>query len=511
MCYETWWADNLNQNTFWLKLSAQRFFFLWWLPLFGLSTEKPWADQQQSGATLTHGLTRRASAGGTGWPPRQPEQRSVVPQRQEGLHWVQPPVFAVGVGRTAGARRADWVTLARFARSAIAIVSSASPVRRQGKIGQQPVQPGRTAMAHRQSRSKDLQTEKGSGMSSTHRSRSPWKASTSIKVTSTSSSATGSRTTTSVPVVVAPKMDSEWVELADTRPELLMRFLIAVRVESLADVRGLWSSSSDFLQELEDFSGERMSADLTMQMATFWTTANAKALSYHKKLVRALVQDRQSSYRAPPTMHAEPPVLASSIPSRVKRLVATGLPGPPATTVALAAVDPYTQEEAKKKTKLDTLFQIALEDVLSLEQLGVTWETLEDAVVRGGSVRSLLHIADGKGMPLKLGLRSTNPCPFKLPSSWKRWARAALQQPHPSTKPCFGGRRAWGQSYLWNTGWLHHGGCTMPAIKGHKRPSFHRGSSWIFCGGQPICNPSTLGLLHDHGGSGLRAVWARAA
>ena len=192
-------------------------------------------------------------------------------------------------------------------------------------------------------------------------------------------------------------MDSELVELADTRPELLMRFLIAVRVESLADVRGLWSSSSDFLQELEDFSGERMSADLTMQMATFWTTANAKALSYHKKLVRALVQDRQSSYRAPPTMQAEPPVLASSIPSRVKRLVATGLPGPPATTVALAAVDPYTQEEAKKKTKLD----IFVPDCIGgCSQLRATWGYMGDFRRCSGPSR---HQGRGSGERLQTG------------------------------------------------------------------------------------------------------------
>ena len=220
-------------------------------------------------------------------------------------------------------------------------------------------------------------------------------------------------------------MDAELVELADTRPELLMRFLISVRVESLADVRGLWGSSSDFLQELEDFSGEKMSADLTMQMATFWTTANAKALSYHKRLVRALVQDRQSSYRAPPTMHAEPPVLASSIPSRVKRLVATGLPGPPATTVALAAVDPYTQEEAKKKTKLDTLFQIALEDVLSLEQLGVTWETLEDAVILQGTKDVVLANASRLG----LGRLSA------LIAAYRRWKRYAIEAGVEVNKP----------------------------------------------------------------------------
>ena len=220
-------------------------------------------------------------------------------------------------------------------------------------------------------------------------------------------------------------MDAELVELADTRPELLMRFLISVRVESLADVRGLWGSSSDFLQELEDFSGEKMSADLTMQMATFWTTANAKALSYHKRLVRALVQDRQSSYRAPPTMHAEPPVLASSIPSRVKRLVATGLPGPPATTVALAAVDPYTQKEAKKKTKLDTLFQIALEDVLSLEQLGVTWEALEDAVILQGTKDVVLANASRLG----LGRLSA------LIAAYRRWKRYAIEAGVEVNKP----------------------------------------------------------------------------
>ena len=236
-----------------------------------------------------------------------------------------------------------------------------------------------------------------------------------------------------------------------------------------------------------------MSADLTMQMATFWTTANAKALSYHKRLVRALVQDRQSSYRAPPTMHAEPPVLASSIPSRVKRLVATGLPGPPATTVALAAVDPYTQEEAKKKTKLDTLFQIALEDVLSLEQLGVTWETLEDAVILQGTKDVVLANASRLGLgrlsaliaayrrwkryAIEAGVEVNKPLPIQVALFLKKVSKVDLQQLHRSTKLCFGGRGAWELSCLWNIGWLRRGGCTTPATKVRKLLNFRRGSS----------------------------------
>ena len=391
----------MNQNTFWLKLSALKFFFLVMAsPLrpfdreaLSRSAEK-WRRAHPKAAPKSISRRERLTSKSAR------SAFSALLLKQQDPAWELLLACGVAAGRTVGARLADWVTWARSARSATVTVSSASPVRRQGKIGWRHVQQGRIAMAHRQSRSKGLQTEKGSGMSSTHRSRWPWKDSTSSRVTSTSSSATGSRTTTSVPVVVAPKMDAELVELADTRPELLMRFLISVRVESLADVRGLWGSSSDFLQELEDFSGAKMFADLTMQMATFWTTANAKALSYHKRLVRALVQDRQSSDRAPPTMHAEAPVLASSIPSRVKRLVATGLPGPPATTVALA-------------------------DVLSLEQLGVTWETLEDAVILQGTKDVVLANASRLG----LGRLSA------LIAAYRRWKRYAIEAGVEVNKP----------------------------------------------------------------------------
>ena len=336
-----------------------------------------------------------------------------------------PLVYVVAGGRIRGAKRAGWVTWALSAQSATNSASSAISVKRQGRIGKRHVQPEKLRMDRQQWKSKGSSMRTTGGRSSTRRSRSPWRASTQNRMTSASSSAAGSRPITLVPTDMVPRMDAELVEMVETRPEILLKFLLHIRVETFSDLKGLWRSSLDFVRELEDFAEQRLPADEAMQMATFWTTASSRATASHNKLVRMLIQDRQSSYRTSSTAPTATPVLASSIPSRVKRLIATGQPGPPATTVSLAAVDPHTQEEDKKRTKLDIIFQIAMEDVMNLDQLGVTWEMLEDAMV----LQSTKDVVLANASRLGLGRLSS------LIAAFRRWKRHAVETGVEINKP----------------------------------------------------------------------------
>ena len=192
-------------------------------------------------------------------------------------------------------------------------------------------------------------------------------------------------------------MDAELVDLASTRPAVLLQFLEHQGVESFSDLRGIWSSSMAMVGEVEEFAGATFVADDAMKIATFWALASQRAHAGHQKLVDTLVAERSSTYRQPVHLReACPPAPVQQ--SRIKRLIASGTPGPPPTTVQLAAKDAHSREEAQKQAKLNTIFEIAIEDVVTLDDLGVSWTSLEDPMTLQATKDTMLAGATRLGV-----------------------------------------------------------------------------------------------------------------
>ena len=151
--------------------------------------------------------------------------------------------------------------------------------------------------------------ERDAGSRSTHQSRSPLPSSSSNPRTSRVSSRPGSEPMASSGVTSRrPRMDAELVDLASSRPEILMRFMDSQGVESFSDLRGIWGSSMEFVSEIESFAGQALPADEAMGLATFWALASKRAHDGHRRLVDSLVSERSSSYRSSVRLHEAPQV-----------------------------------------------------------------------------------------------------------------------------------------------------------------------------------------------------------
>ena len=267
-------------------------------------------------------------------------------------------------------------------------------------------------------RSQASGTQKAAGGRSTRRSRSPLPSLSSKTKTSRPSLPHGSESmASSSRASQNPKMDAELVDLGSTRPAVLMAYLEHVGVESFSDLRGIWSSSMDLVGEVEAFVGSTLLADDAMKIATFWALASQRAHAGHQKLVDSLVAERSSSYRRPVHL-TENQQQAPVQQSRIRRLIASGTPGPPPTTVQLAARDAHSREEAQKQTKLNTIFEIAIEDVVNLEDLGVSWTSLEDPMTLQATKDTMLAGATRLGVG-RLGA---------LVAAFRRWKRYAEEQ-----------------------------------------------------------------------------------
>lgn len=245
-------------------------------------------------------------------------------------------------------------------------------------------------------------------------------------------------------------MDAELVDLASSRPEILMRFLDSQGVESFSDLRGIWGSSLEFVSEIESFAGQALPADEAMGLATFWALASKRAHDGHRRLVDALVSERSSSYRSSVRLQEAPQEPPTSS-SRVRRLIADGTSGPSPMVVLTATTDAHAKEQAQKQTKLDVMFELALNYVVKLEDLGRASPATMDLI--------------SEIQPL------CNWQPFS-----RVWHKGAQPQRHLSSRLCYGGAGPLAHSSPWTIGWWLLGDFMLVIIKADKLSNFHHGS-----------------------------------
>ena len=213
-------------------------------------------------------------------------------------------------------------------------------------------------------------------------------------------------------------MDPELRGLVAGQPELVGRLLRHVGAETCQDVSSLWPASIDLVRELETFGGGgEMSADAAMATASFLTTVRRRASEEQGTLVKKLVGERSSSSCRGHAIRAEvagsPP---RDGPTKLRRLLGVASPGPAPTKLALAARDPHVKEEMSKQTKLDVLFQLPVEDVVDLTELGITVDDLEDPM----KVQSVKDALTAGAARLSVNRISA------LVSAFRRWRRFAM-------------------------------------------------------------------------------------
>ena len=163
-------------------------------------------------------------------------------------------------------------------------------------------------------------------------------------------------------------------------PNDIHQAVLELGIQSVGDFRYMWSSSQDCYRELEQKTGRALQGHEAMAIAVAWTNARRASLKQIEALGVEVAQVRNSSVGVP-TRRAETPVPSqpSEASAKLRRLVPSGVPAERAPIlVAAAASDAHAKEDATKLSKLDQLFHLVLDNVLNLEELGVTAAQLQD-------------------------------------------------------------------------------------------------------------------------------------
>ena len=220
-------------------------------------------------------------------------------------------------------------------------------------------------------------------------------------------------------------MDPELKDLMTHQPEVVMRFLQSLAVQTCADVRGLWKTAKDFCEEVESFHAEPFDPTTAFQVARAFTQAVRLANEEMAAAVDQLVGERSSSQRlvlqeAPA---ADPP--STSIPGKVRRLLELGSEPAEHRVLPEGVLDPAAKEASVKKAKVDLVFRVAMEDLVDLRELGLSWSALRDPVRLQSTKEALTQAASRLGVA-----RLTT-----LLSSVKRWKRYCTEKDYPVRHP----------------------------------------------------------------------------
>ena len=217
-------------------------------------------------------------------------------------------------------------------------------------------------------------------------------------------------------------MDPQILELADGRAPKLLELLESVGAQTCLDIRMLWGTGSQLVSEYEQLYG-KLNAAGAFGLHAFWTMVSGRSHQDSKKVVDAVVLDRNSTiltHAVPEAGMPGPPKILS-----YKQMITTGaLPAPPVLSQA-AAQDPHAREVAVKGRKVDALFHLLLEDVLNLEELGLSLEQVQDPGVVQGLKETVM------AQPSQLSASRIG----ALTSSFRRWRKFALPRQYSLRKP----------------------------------------------------------------------------
>ena len=186
---------------------------------------------------------------------------------------------------------------------------------------------------------------------------------------------------------MAPEQGPEHrlLQLLVDLPSEVTRTICDLGVETCVDFRGLWKSADDCVAEVESILGVRLASDVAFQVARARTLARREVDEQTRSSVAAVVQARNSSLGT--TQRPAAPAVsekASSSSNRIRPLVigGGGVSGPMILREP-GKQDPFAKEDASRQIKLDALFQLAVDHILDLEEMGVSPSELRDPLMAG--------------------------------------------------------------------------------------------------------------------------------
>ena len=213
-------------------------------------------------------------------------------------------------------------------------------------------------------------------------------------------------------------------------PNDIHQAVLALGVTSVGDFRYMWSSAQECYSELERKVGRQLPGHEAMAIAVAWTNARRASIKQTDALSLEIAQVRNSSVGVP-TRGFEAPAsqeTSSEPASKMRRLVPSGVPAEraPLLTAAVSS-DVFAKEDATKAAKLDQLFNLVLEHVLNLEELGVSQAQLQDP----------MELQRLKSTTMAGASRLSSQRLSALASALRRWLRfcAAREADHRQPSP----------------------------------------------------------------------------
>lgn len=227
-------------------------------------------------------------------------------------------------------------------------------------------------------------------------------------------------------------LDERLRKLLADLPEDVVRAVEGIGIQTAGDFHRLWPSAQACYSELEAKVGRRLLTTEAMKVAVAWTGARRENSRAVESLAAQVAHERRSSVSvssrtaaAAPSVPAEPALPPSRV-AKVRRLFPTGLPVDAAPLVTRAAKsDENVRAEAGRQHKLDQLFQLALEEILDLDELGTDLARLADP----------MELQRVKEVTLAGAARLSVQRLGALLSAYRRWQRFCQHQAIESRSP----------------------------------------------------------------------------
>ena len=233
------------------------------------------------------------------------------------------------------------------------------------------------------------------------------------------------RTSTSIDwPTLQPGMEGSLMTILADQPPLFIKMLEELGIQTCSDLAHTWDQGGEMIATFEATHGA-VTADQAFQMMMVLTLAKAQAELSTKAQVKAIVADRESVIPGVPRARVEPSPVVPLNTS--KPVIDTGHTERMPNLLSAVLTDPHTKEVAKRDVKTHALFQFVLENMINLEELGLSWRSLNDPAQMQGVRETLMACCSRLGTE-RLGA---------LLAAAKRWWRYAtdhgisVRQPTP--------------------------------------------------------------------------------
>ena len=194
------------------------------------------------------------------------------------------------------------------------------------------------------------------------RSRLQWESQPSSPGLSSSS-----RWEVPAPRAVESGMDATLLAIVASRKPAFKVFLDDHGIQTCSDLKYSWESGKQLLATYEATIG-KLPSDEAFQLLLIYTLAASQAHVATGAQIRAIVDERESVIPGRPAMR----------PVRARSVITTGLTERTPNLIEAASSDPHTAEQARREMKTQAWFQFAVEHLVDLQELGLSWKALND-------------------------------------------------------------------------------------------------------------------------------------